>query len=237
YLDLVGRIPRVAEVHDFLDDKAPDKRARLVDRLLESPQFVVHFSNVWRAMLLPQNNNPQVQAFAGQLERWLRGRFRDNTPYDQLVRELLTTPVTSNQPQGRQPGARPLANPNEPTALAFYQANELKPENLAASTSRIFLGFKLECAQCHDHPFARWRRQQFWEYAAFFSGIGPAQPNNPFQPAPETPTRKEIDIPGAGKKVTARFLDGSDPAWKDDVPVRTTLADWVVSGDNPYFAR
>src|SRR5206468_2576432 len=84
----------------------------------------------------------------------------------------------------------------EPSAAAFFQVNELKSENLAASTSRLFLSVQLQCAQCHNHPFAKWKREQFWEYAAFFSSVQP-QGRNPraMPPAAEPPDRREIKIP------------------------------------------
>ncbi|HMC65846.1 MAG TPA: DUF1549 and DUF1553 domain-containing protein, partial [Gemmataceae bacterium] len=231
YLDLAGRIPRVAEVHEFLDDKLPNKRQRLIERLLKSPHYINHFTNVWRAQMLPQANNQQFQFLAVGFETWLRQRLRENVPYDELVREILTAPVAAN----RQP--RPGYNPSDVTPIAFYQANEMKAENLAASTSRLFLGVKLECAQCHNHPFARWSRQQFWEYAAFFAGVRPIAPDNPFRAAREKADEREIKIAGTDKTVKARFLDESEPKWDDEISTRTTLAKWLTTAQNPFFAR
>src|SRR5262249_44232119 len=108
----------------------------------------------------------------------------------------------------------------------------------ASAVSRLFLGVRLECAQCHDHPFAKWQREQFWQMAAFFSAVQPQQPlrkGGP-QPAKVTPG-KEIRIAGTDKVVSARFPDGKNPEWKDGVDSRVTLADWITSPENPYFAR
>jgi len=233
YLDLNGRIPTVAEVRRFLDDGAADKRLRLVDRLLQRPLYVEHFTTIWRHQLLPQNNDQQVQFLASSLEPWLRKQFRDNVPYDRMIRELLTAAVTSPDPRvPRQP------NRGNPLPTAFYQVNEAKAENIAASTSRLFLGIKLECAQCHDHPFAKWSRKQFWEYAAFFSGIQPREPRaGVFSPIKDDPARRVIKVAAKNEEYEARFLDGRAPEWKAGVPTRTTLADWMTSADNPYFAR
>ncbi len=231
FLDVTGRIPPVSEVHAFLANKSPTKRLERVDDLVGRAGYVENNTHLWRALMIPQNNNQQVQFFAPQLEIWLRKQFRDNRPYDQMVRELLTAVVVPN-PRGPQRGQP--ASAFEPTPAAFYQANELKPENLAASTSRLFLGVKLECAQCHDHPFAKWTKKQFWEYAAFFSGIEPQQARSP---AREVPDRHTIKIPGTDKEVTARFLDGKEPAWKADASTRTVLAEWMTTAENPYFAR
>jgi hypothetical protein len=233
YLDLAGRIPRVMEVREFLADPSADKREKLVDRLLESPYYVIQFTNVWRDQMLPRNNNPQLAFVLPNLEIWLRARLRDNTPYDQLVRELLTTPINNAQ-VGRGIPAQPGANP---TPLSYYQGNEFKPEVIAAATSRMFLGVKLECAQCHDHPFATWSRKQFWEYAAFFAGIQPASPNNPFAAAPEKADLREIKIGGTDTVVQARFLDGTEPQWRSGMGTRGILAEWLTRADNPFFAR
>jgi hypothetical protein len=235
YLDLAGRIPRVSEVRAFLDDARPDKRRLLVEKLLAGPNYVNHFTNVWRAALLPNNNNEQVQALNASIEAWVKPRVRDNTPYDKIARELITAAV-GNPGNMRVPGAAMAPQPGGP--IAFYQANEMKPENLAAATSRLLMGVKIECAQCHDHPFAKWTKKQFWEYAAFFSGIRTAAGNQGvFAAATDVKSSNEIAIAGSEKKVKAKFLDGTDPAWKEDVATRELLADWMTKPDNPFFAR
>jgi hypothetical protein len=232
YLDLAGRIPQVSEVRQFLDDQAPNKRRALVEELLKGPHYVNHFTNVWRALLLPQNNDQQVQFLTGQIEQWVRPQLRDNKPYDRMVRDLLTTQVDSNRMSMRP---RTFADNG---AAAFFQANENKAENIAAASSRLFLGIKLECAQCHNHPFASWSRNQFWQFAAFFSGIRPRQPQGGvFSPALDDPRKHEITIPNTEKTVQARFLDGAQPKWDDNAAARAVLADWMTSGQNPYFAK
>lgn len=235
YLDIAGRIPRVAEALEFIEDKDPNKRAKLVDRLLDSSGYVANFTNVWRAQMVPQaNNNLQLQFLVPQFENWLRKQMRDNTPYDVMVREILTQPVVGG-------GGRGFAQPQNPGAVspvAFFQANEQKAENLAASTSRLFLGVKLECAQCHDHPFqADLKRKKFWEYAAFFSGIRQQGMGGAFAPVQDDPKLREIKIPSTDKTVQAKFLDGTDPQWQDGKSARQTLAAWMTAKDNPYFAR
>jgi hypothetical protein len=221
-LDIAGRIPRAFEVRDFLEDTTPDKRKRLVERLLERSAYVNNFANVWRDLLLPQVNNPQVRGLIPSFEDWLRPRIRENVPYDQMIRELLMAASPSMNTMMR----RERAGNMEPTPAAFYQANELKPENLAGNTSRILLGVKLECAQCHDHPHAHWVRQQFWEYAAFFADV-----------AAQRPGMQTLKLPGTNKVVEARFLDGSEPKIDGYRTLRTALAEWMTAPNNPYFAR
>ncbi len=137
--------------------RRPDKRQRLVEQLLAGPRYVTHFTNVWRALLLPETTaSLQARFLAPGFEAWLHKKLQQNTPYDVLVRELLTAPMNG---QGRNPFGQ---QGGEPTPIAFYLAKEVKPENLAAASARLFLGVKIECAQCHNHPFAEWKRDQFW---------------------------------------------------------------------------
>jgi hypothetical protein len=221
YLDLAGCIPSIIDMRDFLDDTRPDKRRIWVDLLLEGKKpsrkpdaFNQHFANVWRAWFLSRVNNEQAAALAPAIENWLRERFKTNTPYDRLVRELIAPP----------------SNGGNSSPEILFQINEFKPENLAASASRLFLGIKLECAQCHDdRSGGNWTQSEFWSFAAFFAGANPQNGSSG--------GRREIVIPGKKKVVRARFLDGSEPVWKSGDTARVVLADWLVRGDNPYFAR
>jgi hypothetical protein len=232
FLDIAGRIPSVAEAREFLRDPRTDRRARLVERLLSSPRYIAHWTNVWRALLIPEaGNNFIVRLQQGSFESWLREQVARNAGYDQLVRDLITAPV-NNQNLGAvfAPGA-------PPSPLAFYSAKEFKPENLAASTARVFLGASVECAQCHNHPFSDWKREQFWELAAFYSGIRSQQTMDILIPSKEVADQRQLTIPGTDKVVHAKFLDGTAPVWKPQTATRTTLAEWLTSPNNPYFAR
>src|SRR5262245_6687769 len=167
-LDIGGRIPSPSEVHAFLADRSADKRRKLIDRLLASPRYAVHFANVWRAELTPEMATGGGAAlFQRGFEAWLQQRLRQGVGHDKVVRELLTVPL----PAVGQEGAPTLRDPSRPNPLAFLAVKEAKPENLAAAVSRSLLGVRLECAQCHDHPFAKWKQEQFWQLAAFFAGI------------------------------------------------------------------
>jgi hypothetical protein len=233
YLDVTGRIPSPRDVHDFLTDPDPHKRARLIDELLETPRHAGHFAAVWRAALVPEVTAvPEARVFQRGFEAWLRGRFRENARYDAWVRELLTVPLSTDA-DSPTPALR---RPEDPNPLAFFAVKDAKPENLAAATSRVFLGVQIECAQCHDHPFAKWTRDQFWNTAAFFAGVD-RHGNGVFAPIAEAADRREI-APAAGKKpVPARFLDEKAPAWQAGVSPRVALAGWVTAKGNPFFAR
>jgi len=229
YLDLAGRIPSVSEARDFLKDARPDKRQRRIDKLLASPRYPMHFTNVWRGLMLPEANaNFQSRFLVPGFEDWLRKQLAQNIPYDKMVRDLLTAPI-AGQNRGFPFG--------DGGPSAFFMAKEIKAENLAAATARLFMGVRLECAQCHNHPFADWKREQFWSLAAFFSGVRAQQQADFIAPAPETPDKREIAIPGTDRVVQARYLDGSEPRWKFKESTRSTLADWLTQADNPYFAR
>lgn len=231
-LDLIGRVPAVSEVRAFLADRDPGKRQRLVDALLADPRFVKHLAHVWRAVLLSQANPQDVRYLAPKLEAWLSRQLRDEVAYDAWVRQLVTAPLDA------PPSSRLDPDGNvERLGIAFFQANELKPENIASATARIFLGVNLDCAQCHNHPFADWKQEQFWQFAAFFAGVERLRPDNSFMAAPEVLTRRKLKIVGTEKVASATFLDGQTPAWSPQQSPRQVLADWLTSQDNPYFAR
>jgi hypothetical protein len=232
YLDLAGRIPSAGEVSRFLDDKAPDKRQRLVDALLDSPTYVNHWTNVWAPLLLPEFKT--WTTVPSSFETWLRTQLKRNVPYDQMARDLLTTPIDGLLAVGDVVFVPPTG---KPSALEFYAGKKAKPEVLAASTARLFLGVRIECAQCHDHPFAAWKQEQFWEYAAFFAGLeAPGDPRLRRGFRENTSVRK-IAIADTDKVAVVRFLDGGEPKWQDKLSPRQALADWVTAPKNPYFAR
>ena len=232
YLDLAGRIPTVAETRMFLADKQPERRQKLIDRLLASPRYATHFAGVYRSLLIPEaGNNFLVRFQQGSFEDWLNLQFSRDVGYDKLTRDLLTAPV------GNQLGFAAVGFNAGPSTLAFYSAKEFKPESLAAGAARVFLGVRVECAQCHNHPFANWKREQFWALAAFFSGIQSQRQGDVLIPANEKPDTKELTIPGTDTVVQARFLDGTKPKWQSGVSTRTVLADWATSPSNPYFAH
>ncbi|MEO2091147.1 MAG: DUF1549 domain-containing protein, partial [Gemmataceae bacterium] len=220
-LDLTGRIPSLAMVKDFLEDDRPGKRRRWADEFLDgadySERHAAHLATRWRAILLAQAN-PQLGVGGARLESWLTRQFRANTGYDKLVRALLT----------------------DPTASEFYTAYEGKPENIAGATARALLGVRLECAQCHaDRSGGGWTREQFWEYAAFFSRLGvPRVDGNRVQVTDDTsdgPPR--IKLPEKDTYISAKYLDGSTLDWKAGSDPKAVLGEWITKPGNRWFAR
>src|ERR1043166_4847530 len=163
-LDLIGRIPEVTHVQDFVDptNTDPDKHWKWIDQYLSSPLSSRHFANFWRTGIIGRSSNQQFQFFYPQFEAWLQDRLQKNTPLDEIAKQILT--VNANQP-GFQGGGFGGPGMQNLTPVAFVGVNEGKPENIAGAAARVFLGVKIECAQCHKHPFAKWTRDQFWEFA------------------------------------------------------------------------
>ena len=231
-LDLVGRIPTVHEVRLFVANSNPKKREKKVAELLSKAGFLNHFSTVLRQQWVPQTlDNPQFQFVGTQFETWLRGQLRDNAGMDKMVRDILTAPTLFGR--GRQ-GGPPIETAN--TAFVFNQVNEFKPENVAANASRLFMGIKMECAQCHDHPFAAISREQFWETAAFFAELQPTIANSGDAKLTREIKIQDVD-PKKQKLVQAKFFDETEPQWKDSVSPREVFVDWLVSPANKYFAK
>jgi hypothetical protein len=234
YLDLAGRIPSVAEARQFLEDRGPSRRQRLIDELLDGPRYAVHFSRVLRALWLPETPSSNDSLIFGPgFENWLRNRLAANTGYDRLVSQLLAAPVRVNQPRSYLADAFR----GKPTPGAFWVVHEVRPEKLAASTARLFLGVGLECARCHHHPFGGWKKEHFWGLAAFFAGLRGERVEGSLMPAGEEAGVRSLRIPNTPTVVRARYLDGTNPPFRDRVSSRVTLAGWLTSRDNPYFAR
>lgn len=229
HLDLCGRIPRASEVRDFLADKAPDKRRREIDRLLKTPTFVIHHTNLWRAAMIPEADASQEIRFQlPGFEAWLRSRIAENRNFAEIAREMLTLPLS---PDARQQ----FAQPESSTPVAFFQAKEFRVERLAAATSRLFLGVRIDCAQCHDHPFDHWKQPEFWSFAALFGDLAPFQPGE--EALKFSSDRRKITIPDTERTVDAAYLGQPVGEWKHGLSGRELLADWITSPENPYFAR
>lgn len=219
-LDLIGRIPTVQETRSYAADKSPDKRRKLVSRLLASPLYARHWGTLWRRRWIPEADTQQFEFLVDDVDDWLAAKLHKRVPYDRIVAELLNGPEGASKTPGDQAGAR-----------AFLVAGEEKPENLAAHATRAFLGINLDCAQCHDHPFARWTRDEFWQTAAFF-----ARP----EVAAGGMVQFAVTIPETDRRVTAKFLTAPSPEWPtaiDRDTGRRALAEWIVAPDNPFFAR
>jgi hypothetical protein len=227
YLDLVGRIPTVGETRQFLEDTSVDRRQQLVDKLLQSRNCATHFAGIWRRMLIPEGSD--LSRFGGfqAFEEWLADHFQKNTPYDQLVRELLLA-------EGRISESGPLL---------FYAALKMNPEEIAAQTSRTFLGTKLECAQCHDHPFdATISQKDFWGLAAVFARISrPRGEMTAISPVLQVhdASRGEVMLPDTETIIPPQLPFSREPIFDEanGPSRRLQFVDWLTSRENEYFAK
>ncbi|HEV3003575.1 MAG TPA: DUF1549 and DUF1553 domain-containing protein, partial [Pirellulales bacterium] len=221
-LDLNGVIPSVSDVLSLAADAQvdPDRRAAWIDRLLSNPRYPTHLAQLWTNMLVPADAQNERFDQVASFTRWLRQRFADNVRYDNIVADLLTTAGSSDR------GG----------AVLFYTAAGLKPEELAANTSRIFLGVQIQCAQCHNHPFDLWKQDDFWSFAAFFARLQTLDGSRPPNVELVDASAGEVRLPGTDQIVAPKYLGAEPPEEDADVNRRRQLAIWVVSRENPYFA-
>jgi len=225
YLDLIGRTPTVYEIRTYLADRTPQRYEQRVEQLLQSADHYSHLAAVWRTFLIP--DGVDLTAFGGveAFDRWLAERFTKQRSYAQVVQELLLA-------EGRLSRSGPLL---------FYSATKLNPDELAARTSRVFLGMRLECAQCHDHPFEPWTQQDFWGLAAHFAQISRPQAN--LQAVSTVMQVRDVDrgevkLPDSEAVVPPRTLNGVTAGTAlSEQARRAQLAHWITQPENPYFAR
>ncbi|HLQ38725.1 MAG TPA: DUF1549 domain-containing protein, partial [Planctomycetota bacterium] len=156
YLANVGRIPTLRECEAFLADQGTDKRGQLIDELLDAPGHVSSESNFW-ADLLRARSRLMRQVSGEPFLQWIKDALVQDLPYDRMVTEMLT--------------ATGAANERGKGATGFLLRDLNMPHDAMANTLRVFLGTRLECAQCHNHPFDKWTQKQFYEMAAFFGGL------------------------------------------------------------------
>lgn len=212
-LDLVGRIPTAAEVRTLLAQPSIDSRRVTIARLLNSGSHHRQMATFWRRAWVPQTDTPEYRGLVEGLETWLTEELQTGTRYDELVSQVLLWKANNSQP-------------NSIDARGFYVANEFQPANLAASSTRAFLGLNLDCAQCHDHPFSRWTREQFWQTAAFF-----------VEPHDSLPT---ILIPETTTMLEPQLLDGSKLSLTSPIEsqqLKEGLLQWIKSENEQFMAR
>lgn len=223
YLKAIGRLPTPAETRAYLADTGADKRARLIDRLLERPEYADFWANKWADLIRPNPYRVGMKA-VWNLDAWLRDAFRKNKPYDQFARELVTA-----QGSTWRHGATVIFRDRPDTV------------EVAASVSQLFLGVRLECAKCHHHPFEVWSQDDFFGFAAFFARVGHKGGLSPPISGGEeiifTMDAGQLRHGRTGAAVAPKMLGGKSLtlAPKDDP--REILADWMTDRSNPYFAK
>jgi hypothetical protein len=232
YLDLTGRVPPPLKAREFLADRDPAKRAKLVDALLAGEEFAEYWGRTWTVALTGQRPIKQEKYDGRVLAEYLQKAIRSNKSYKEIVTELICAEGISD--------ASGPAN--------FLLRYEAKPTDLAGAIGKQFLGVTLQCAQCHDHPFAEWKKDDFWGMAAFFGRVRMFEANNEneYHTAVLETRKGELTIPEPGAKpdengqVPKKKVEPRFPASKTPAPVenrRQALAAWITAESNPYFAR
>jgi hypothetical protein len=218
HLDLTGRLPTSEASAAFIADTDPAKRAKLVDRLLETEDFSRHWAKYWRDVIFHNSTANRRRVNPQALEDWFAEQFSKKVGWDRIVCELIS--ATPKQKKGDRNEFGQDYGPNN-----FVLACNNDPGEIASQTARIFMGISIQCAECHDHPFDQWKREQFHEMAAFF--------------APGKYMMPDMDEPAKKTEVKARFLLGEKPSpeLKPDA-LRVAVAAYLAyNPDNYWFAR
>jgi hypothetical protein len=217
FLDTIGRLPTAEEAKEFQADASSDKRSRAIERVLAREEFADLWAMKWGDILLVDRQKLGNRG-AYEFHRWLRDQFATNRPYDAWARDLIT--ATGNSAK------------NGPANLYRSMDN---PEGLTRVLSQAFLGVRLECAQCHHHPFEKWSQDDFYGMTGFFMGLE-KKPLGTNQVLVYHAGLRETRIPFSNKLVPTRVLDGPPLITVSGDP-RGVLAEWMTSPKNPWFAR
>lgn len=232
YLDLIGRLPTVAEARAFLADNTVEKRPRLIDALLERPEFADWWALKW-ADRLGCNRRFAGKLGALKYQLWIRHAMAVNLPEDQFVREILTA------------GGPNYSSP----AATFWRrlrvgaiVPEIDPQMAAEEVSQLFLGVRIQCARCHNHPAERWTQDDFYGLAAFFTRVrfkDGSYVNNKYDKEESVFLARagEIKHPRTGQTVAPTVLDGKPLAGDEGDDLRAAFAHWLTAPDNRFFAR
>ncbi len=219
YIDTIGVLPTVAEARAFLTDPASDKRDKLVDQLLERPEFVDYWSYKWSDLLLV-NGEKLRPAAMWSYYHWIRNSVAANTPWDQFARNLVTA----------------TGSTLENGAANFFVLHQDPPE-LAETVSVALLGLSINCAKCHNHPLEKWTNDQYYGMANLFARVrskeAPGEGNRIVYPV----SKGEWIQPRTGKPQPPRPLDGETLSFESEVDRRIPLAKWLTAPENPYFSR
>jgi hypothetical protein len=222
-LDIAGQLPTVEEFNQFMADKSPDKRAKLVDKLLERKEFTEMWVMKWSELLQIRSDGNIAQGISYKsallYNGWLRDRIGANVPLNEIVIELM----------GAEGGT--FSNP----ATNFYQI-ERDSLKLSENVAQVFMGMRLQCAQCHNHPFDRWTMDDYYSWAAFFSQIGRKQGVDQREQVIYNRGSGEVKHIVGGRTMPPKFLGGETPdvSGKDR---RVVMSEWLASPENPYFSR
>ncbi|HEX8911486.1 MAG TPA: DUF1549 domain-containing protein, partial [Humisphaera sp.] len=220
YLDVVGLLPTPEQVSEFVADADPKKREKLVDKLLERKEFVELWVMKFAELLRIRSDNQQVSYKAAlSYFNWLQDQIANNVPMDQVVQKLLSADGgTFNNP-----------------ATNYYQI-ERDTLKVAEDAAQVFMGMRIQCAQCHNHPFDRWTQDDYYGFASFFAQVGRKPGEDPRETIVFNRGSGEVAHP-LKKPVVPKFLGGAVVKFEPGQDRREVLAKWLASKENPYFAK
>jgi hypothetical protein len=223
-LDTLGLLPSVDEAGAFFENPDPQKRSKLIDRLLEHPAYADHWAAKWADLLRPNPDRVGVKSVF-VLDQWLREGFRRNKPYDQFVREIVLSQGNTHR--------------DGPTVI--YR-DRREPADMTTLISQIFLGVRLDCARCHHHPNEQWSQEDFYQMAAFFAqldqkGGGISAPISGGNETFHLVTGRSLKHPVTGEAMAPRPPSGPDATVAPGTDPRRALADWMLDPANPFFAK
>ena len=220
YIDLIGLLPTSADRAKFLADANSKKRLELVEGLLARSEFLDIWVMRWAELLQMRTANGLSPKGLQRYDAWLRDKVGAGVTIDKIAHELLAATGGS------------FDNP----AVSYFQT-ETTPSLIAENVAQVFLGTRIQCAQCHNHPFDRWTLDDYYGFASFFSRIGYKQAQDPRELLVFNTEVGEMVHPIAGQTVTPTFLGSTSPKLKSGQDFRQSLADWLASPENPAFAR
>lgn len=219
YLDVTGRLPTIEETNAYLANSGPDKRNQLIEQLVESDDFADFWTLKWSDIL--RSNSKKITAVGTQkFRRWVYDSIRTDKPFDQFARELLTASGSVFE--------NPAAN--------YWRASR-DPNDAVETTAQLFLGIRIQCAKCHNHPFERWSQDNYYGIAAAFTRIARQKGDTAEEEVIYPMATGEITQPRTGKQMKVHLLlkgDVDDAAGQDR---REVFATWLTSPENPFFAR
>ena len=219
YLDAAGILPTAAEVQSFVSDGRPDKRARAIDALLEREEFVDYWAYKWSDLLLVSSRRLASNAMWSYY-RWIRDSVAANKSWDRMAREVVTA------------SGNTLSN-----GAANYYVLHKDPIDVTENVAMTFMGFSITCARCHNHPLEKWTQKDYYRMANLFARVAVKNGSERGDLIVYPARTGEINHPRLNVPLAPRPLDGPELALDSSKDRREFFADWLVSPENPFFAR
>jgi hypothetical protein len=221
YLDAIGTLPTPEEVRAFLADNSPTKREEWVEKILVRSEYADFWSLKWGDILRNQRGGQREhQRGTYAFHAWIRKALASNMPYDRFVRSIIAAQGTVDQ---------------HPPVIWYRTVRNLTHQT--NDTAQLFLGTRINCAQCHNHPYEKWSQEDYYRLQAFFARVGKKSGEIAQEPAIYVKADGAVRHPKTGKVMAPRGLDGPEISFTEDEDPRQGLVDWMASPDNPFFAR